>query len=335
MFRNAAKSAVMLALASALGCATTVTDQMAAIATDTGNELAAFTPTLTFKTDRWNRHVPMLYATTPWGQKGLIQFEVPEYVHGRAPGDKRSGFLFSGRPLDVAAKLGGVRYKSLEKPAWREIPGGLALDTPLSEGLTIRFRVLARDRMLEVRWGLTNAGEKPIHNCWAQICFKGWAEPTLAERLPTSSWMLSRGKLISWDGAGQDLSWIPKERREDGRFNRSCFFRAKVGSGPTRGHIRLTPPEKAAIFRLARKVDIPAIAKADAAKRRAAIVYSPSAPSIFYNYFQPCFHADPFLGTVPAGATRWTSTYLIFFEGDVKAFMHKLAATHKSIVESK
>ncbi len=314
------------------GCAEpTAQQRLAALVSGPANELAAFTPTVTFKIERWNRHVPMLYSTTPWGKEGRIKFEVPEYVHGRAPGDKRRGFLFSGRPLKIAAKLGGVRYRSAELPAWREIPGGLALDNKLADGLTIHFRIVASDRMIEIAWGLTNDGDKPIRHSWAQMCVKGVLEPVLAERMPTSSWMLGDGKLITWDAAGQDLSFIANEREADGvRFKRSCFFWARVGQGPAKGRIRLTEG-KSAVFDLARKVDIPAIAKADQARRQALVIYSPSAKNTFYNYYEPCFHADPYLGEVPAKSTRWTRTYLMFVEGDLEAFMQKLSAAHQEI----
>ncbi len=324
-----------------VGCATdpsiepaTPHRQIVALTTGDANQLEPFMPEVTSRTDRWGRHVPMLYAVSPWGKTNAIQFEVPEYVHGRAPGDRRRGFLFSGRSLATAAKIGGVRYASLEKPQWRKIAGGLALDNPLADGLTIRFRVIAYDRMLEVRMGLTNDGDKPIRNSWAQICFKGVMEPVLAERHPTSSWMLADDKLITWDAAGQDLSWVDKERADDGkRFKRSCFFKAEVGTGKITGRTRLD--SKYPQFRLGRKVDLPALAKADADKKRAVVVYSPTAVRTFYNVLQPCYHADPYLGEVPAKSTRWTRTYLMFVEGDLEAFMQKLSAAHKKIKAAK
>ena len=302
---------------------------VAELAAGETNKLKTFTPTVTSKADRFKRHVPMVYVTTPWDAGKAMQVEVPEYVHGWAVGDRRKGFLFAGRSLEVAERIGGVRHKSLEAPAWRKLDGGgLALDTPLAGGLTVRFRVVPHDRLLEVRFGLTNQGEKAIRRAWAQLCFKGVGVPALAERHPTSSHMLSGGKLVSWDGAGQDLTWLAKERHEKrpGQVRRSCFFLAEVGSGKIRGRFR---DGRNPVLTLGRKIDVPAIAKADANKARTAIVYSPSGVRGFYNVLQPCFHVDPHLGDVPPKTTRWTQTYVVFLEGDLEAFMKQLSAAHR------
>ena len=197
----------------------------------------------------------------------------------------------------------------------------------------MHFRVLAHDRMMEIRWGMTNRGDKTIRGIRAQICAKSDTEPLLAERHPTSSWMLADGKLVTWDAAGQDLSWLEAERRPAPRsdqFKRSCFFIAHVGTGPAKGSLTAQP-----LFTLGRKIDVPAIAKADKDKRRAVIVYSPSANRAFFNVLQPCFHADPHLPDLAPGKTQWVRTYLIFVEGDLEAFMNKLAATHKKIAAAK
>ena len=314
--------------------ASDATSILAALVSGPDNLAKKFTPKIESKLERWDRHVPIIYSTTGWGP-GKVQFEVPEYVHVQMPGEKRNAIIFSGRSLKVAAKLGAPKLASLETPVWKAYDGKLSLDTPLAGDVTIRFRIIPHDRMLEVRWGLSNAGDKPLRYCWTQLCFKGWMDPILRERLPLSSWMLGKGKLISWDAAGQDLTWVPAERRPDGRFKRSCFFRARIGKGlDRRGRVDLRPG-KSARFHLGRKVDIPAMAKADARQGPAAIVYSPTAKDVFYNFFQPCFHADPFMGEVPPKSTRWTQTYLIFFKGDVEKFMNKLAGAHKQITGAK
>ena len=304
---------------------------LALLATGKGNQLKPFTPAVTWRQDRQNRHVPMVYFRSPWQSDSPLQVEVPEYVHGRADGERGGGFLFAGRSLETAKAIGGVRYASKEPPQWvRTDDGGLAMDNPLERDLTVHFRVIPHDRMLEVRFGLTNGGDKTIRNCWAQICFKGVGEPALAERHPGSSYMLSRGELISWDGAGQDLSWLEKERdeRRPAMFKRSCFFLATVGEGDTVG--RLKEQGANPVFTLGRMIDAPIIAKADADRRRAAIVYSPSGIRGFYNVLQPCFHIDPQLGDVPPKSTRWAETWFIFHEGDMKEAMTQLAKAHSA-----
>ncbi|MHC4717650.1 MAG: hypothetical protein ACYS5V_11820 [Planctomycetota bacterium] len=301
---------------------------MVRLAQSKGNLLRPFTPEVTWRRGRQNRHVPMVYFSSPWQGSRKLQVEVPEYVHGRADGDRRRGFLFAGRALATAERIGGVRYASKTPPKWaRTDDGGLAMDNPLERDVTVHFRVIPRDRLLEVRFGLTNGSAKTLRNCWAQICFKGVGEPVLAERHPTSSFMLSNGELISWDGAGQDLSWLEKERdeRRPGFFRRSCFFLATVGKGKVVGRLRRG---RNPVLTLGRKIDAPIIAKSDKDRRRSVLVYSPSGVRAFYNVLQPCFHVDPHLGDVPPGSTRWAQTYLIFHEGDLKKAVTQLAKVH-------
>ena len=294
------------------------------------NKLKRFKPKVASRKERQNRHVPMIFGSSPWS-RGSIPVEVPECIHGRYEGDRRKGFLFWGRALKISERMGGVRYPSLEPPIWKKIPGGIAMDNPLEDGLTVHFRVIGHDRMMEIRWGMTNTGDKTIRGIRAQICAKSPREPSLADRHVLTSRMLSKGKLISWDAAGQDLKWLDKERAPDGvRFKRSCFFIADVTDGPVKGRLTKQP-----LFALGQGIDLPAIAKIGADERQAVIVYSPSAKKAFYNVLQPCFHANPFLPDLKPGQTHWTQTYVIYFEGDLEAFMNKLSAAHKKIIAAK
>ncbi len=320
--------AMLCSMAACAGPTSGPARALVSLAKGKGNLLKPFTPEVTFRRGRQNRHVPMVYFSSPWQSGRKLQVEVPEYIHGRADGDRRRGFLFAGRSLETAKRIGGVRYASETPPKWvKTDDGGLSMDNPLQRDLTVHFRVIPHDRLLEIRFGLTNGGDKVIRNCWAQICFKGANEPALAERHPTSSYMLSDGELISWDGAGQDLTWLDAERDEKrpSFYKRSCFFLAPVGKGRTFGRLK---QGKNPVLTLGRKIDAPIIAKSDKDRRRSAIVYSPSGIRAFYNVLQPCFHVDPQLGDVPPHTTRWATTFLIFHEGDLKKAMTQLAKAH-------
>lgn len=79
-----------------------------------------------------------------------------------------------------------------------------------------------------------------------------------------------------------------------------------------------------------RPIDVPAIAKVGDGGS-AIIVYSPHGHNAFYNVLVPCFHADPRMNAIAPKETRWTSSYLILFEGDLDEFFKNLTALHKSV----
>lgn len=310
--------------------------ELVGLAQGVGNLLPPFTPRLRAEkgTERspWRaRHTPILVLSTPWTEGGVFFLEVPEYVWGRTASDRRPGPLYYGRSLKQALSHGikdwVIRFPSQETPVWRScISGALALDNPLDGGITVRFRVVPHDRILEVRVGITNRRAEPITGVRTQLCVMSHREPVLAERHPTSSWLLSDGKAITWTAAGQDLGWL-EEHRVPGtdRFTQSCYLMASVGSGPTPGRLQ------GVRLQLARHIDVPAIAKADSERRRALVVYSPDSTGVFYNVLVPCFHADPRMGDVPAGETRWTRSYYLFFEGDLETFLRGLARIHETL----
>jgi len=309
--------------------------QVVAAVTGPLNQVKPFTPALSIDAQQFNRdrHVPMINATAPWGPTQFVPMEVPEYVHGYT-GEKRPGaFLFAGRSLKTAADIGGVRYASKTPPKWApNVAGGLSVDNELEGDLVMRFRVIPHDRMIEIRVGLTNGGKLPVKGVWTQLCSKSYGLEGLTRRHVDSSWMLIGGELVTWSVTGQDLDWLKAHLKpgKDDEYKDSNFFMAHLGAGPIAGKLEFQK-SGSGIFTLGKRIDVPAIAKLDAEKKRGLIVYSPSADKIFYNVLQPCFHADPQIGTVLPGATCWSQTYIIYFQGDAKAMMNALSAAHRQI----
>ncbi len=277
------------------------------------------------------RHTPIIYASAPWNAGDECWLEVPEYVWGQVPGDPQNGSpLYYGRAIGTN-KNWTMRYRSLEDPRWTEIEGGgLALDNPLEGGYVVRFRVLPHDRMVEVRFGITNNSPNRLTDIRCQLCMMPHKIKSLAERWPTSSKMLAEGKIITWDAAGQDLSWLDPYRNRDGSFKQSCFFLA-----PVAGHVpdNWATQERryGSVMWLDRIVDIPAVAKCSRDEENCLIVYSPFGRTAFYNCLVPCFHADPQMNLIRPGETRWTTSYYMMLSGDLQGFMARLAALHKEI----
>ncbi len=295
------------------------------------NKLSHFTPRIWTGRYFTTRHTPIIYATAPWDEGDECWIEVPEYAWAHVPGDKhnQSPFYY-GRAIGTN-KNWTMRFPSKEEPIWKEMKGGgLALDNPLEGGYTVRFRIIPHDRFIEVRFGITNDSEKPLTGIRCQLCMMPHKIKSLAERWPTSSKMLSDGEVISWDAAGQDLSWLDRYRKPDGSFTQSCFFLA-----PVKDHVpddwKAQKRRQGSTVWLDKTVDIPAVAKSDSKESRFLIVYSPFGRNAFYNCLVPCFHADPQMDRILPGETRWTASYYIMYNGDLKAFFSKLAALHEEL----
>ena len=306
-------------------------EEVQALVTAETNRAEPFTPTVTVdRAEAGRRHTPLLHIDSPWNGSDVFDLEVPEYSWARVPGDTNNGSPFYyGRQIGVSRQW-VVRYPSLEPPRWQRGEGGsLALDNPLKGGYVQRFRVVPHDRLLEVRFGVTNGSQKALTNLRCQLCLMSHKVASLGERWPTSSKFYSQGKLLSWDSAGQDLAWLdPHRDSRSGRFDRSCFFLA-----PLLGHEPPGFPEKerarADLMWFGRSVDVPAIAKVDPEKTdRGIVVYSPHGRGAFYNVLVPCFHADPQMKSIAPGETRWTASYYMFVDGDLEGFFRRLAALH-------
>jgi hypothetical protein len=208
----------------------------------------------------------------------------------------------------------------LAPPAWKvRDDGGLALDCALAGDLTVRFRVLPGERMLELRFGVTNASAQALPRTWVQLCNLFMHVDTLSVQAPESAWFRLDGELVHWGGAGQDLAWIERFRDPaTGLLARGTFFQALV----TGGHDERYPParlQQADVMWLARTVDLPLLVKSTPDRTKHVVLYGPCGQKLMYNALTPCEHVDPYLDGVPAGETRWGVLYLVFFEGSSDA----------------
>jgi hypothetical protein len=309
-----------------------VSDEVRDLATGDMNQLEPFTPrVLSEDPEKTRRHTPLLFVESPWAPVSAFGLEVPEYSWAQVPGDPNNGDpFFYGRQIGVS-KEWKVRYPSRESPRWKDgVDGCLDLDVPLEGGCVQRFRVLSHDRVIEIRFGITNGSEKPLRNLRCQICLRSNDVPSLAERWPTSSKFYSQGEIVTWDSLGQGLSWLnPYRANRRGQFSQSCFFLA-----PLEGYQPRNYPEKERsrkdLMWFNRSIDVPAIAKVSPDEDgRAMLVYSPNGRNAFYNVLVPCFHADPHMNAISPNETRWTSSFLILFEGELDQFFKSLTELHK------
>lgn len=277
------------------------------------------------------RNVPMVHVHSPWSETP-IRLEVPEYSWAAVPGDEHSADpFFYGREIGTN-NAWTVRYPSAVRPSWeRDEDGALALDSELDGGYVQRFRVVPRDRMLEVWFGVTNSTTQPMNNVWAQLCMMGWGQHGLGANEPTSSCFLVDGQLASWDVTGQDLTWVDNYRRDDGAFD-NCAFLTALADG-----FYHEPSDEGGMMRpdfmmLTRAIDLPAIAKRDVDHPdRFLVVYSPFGRNVFYNCLVPCFHADPYMNQIGPGETRWTVSFFIFYEGDGERLLRRLHEVHSGL----
>ena len=225
-------------------------------------------------------------------------------------------FLLHINPFDPSARLPAVAESSPHHTIRRPV----------------QIRVFAHDRVVEVRFGITNGSERTLRNLRCQICLRANGVQTLQERWPTASKLFSQGELVTWGSTGQDLPWLePYKGRRRGHFTQSCFFLAPVNGYEPRDYPEKEQSRKDLMW-FNRPVDIPAIAKVGPNDDgKAMIVYSPHGRNAFYNVLTPCFHADPHMNAIAAGETRWTSSFLVLFEGNLGEFFNKLTELHKTV----
>ena len=216
-----------------------VSKEVRGLATGDMNQLRSFTPrVLSEDPNATRRHTPLLHFEAPWHPAEAFGLEVPEYSWAHVPGDPNNGDpFFYGRQIGLV-KDWVMRYPSLETPQWNKTGDGvLALDAPLKGGYVQRFRVAAHDRVIEVRFGITNGSDQPLTNLRCQLCLRSNGVKALAERWPTSSKIYSKGETVTWNSNGQDLSWLNRYRAQRGdRFTQSCFFIAPLNGYEPRGY---------------------------------------------------------------------------------------------------
>jgi hypothetical protein len=189
--------------------------------------------------------------------------------------------------------------------------------------------------MFEVWFGVTNGSGKLLENLRAQLCLMPHRIAGLDGREPGTTRLFADGEVIGWDGAGQDLSWLDAHREaKPGLFQHSCYFVAPLqGWEPAGWPANARARED--LMLLTRAIALPAIAKQDPARpERNLIVYSPFGRDAFYNALIPCFHADPHMDSIPAGQTRWTVSFFIYYEGDLGAFFRGLAPIHRRLART-
>lgn len=301
--------------------------EIVAVATHANNALRSFQCRLwSDKSFGQERNSPIVMASSPWGEERKLVIEIPEYTWGRAPSDQRNGPIFFGRAYNTLSDA-VVRYPEKMRPAWSSRDdGGLTMDVDLADSFTIMFRVIPHDGFIEIRWGLANKTDEDCHSVWSQLCVMPHMEPLLSARHPTSSFFWAEGRPVTWDSSGMDLTWV-ESRRIPGtdRFTKSSYFIGYTTSQRVQG------TQEGDVMHLDVNLDAPVVAKVDSSHRRAVLVYSPSADKVFYNVLVPCFHSDPHMGTVKAGETKWTQTYIVFYEGNVQGALRAIVAAHKSI----
>lgn len=307
-------------------------------AAGSANRLAAQTPDIEIEAANTPRQVPMVHLGSPWQKGAFFELEVPEYSWAKVPGDAHSNDpFFYGRQVGLV-KEWVMRYPPLAPPRWQRGERGLSLDVPLGDSdrrqaYVQRFRVIPRDRLVEVWFGVTNLTPRPLTDLRCQLCaMSARAGRGFTDSRPTSSRLLSNDRLVSWDAAGQDLSWIESHRDPaTGRFRANRFFTV-----PDRFHIWPGYPEKTRaredLMMLNQPIDLPAIVKHDPGPpARSLVIYSPCGRDAFFNCLVPCFHADPFMDEVPPGLTRWTVSFFILHEGDVEGLLRELSRLHEQV----
>ena len=279
------------------------------------------------------RNTPAIRVGSPWNEGQALYIQTPEIAWAQMSDEEHAVPFFYGIDVDSPeVSHGKPRYPQLEKPAWkRRADGSLELNVRLEGGYVQRFRVIPHDRLLEIRFGVTNASAASIVELRCQLCLIFRLLPGLDDQGPETSSFLCDNQVTHWASLGQDLAWMDTLRDPaTGKILRSCFFQASTQDYPPEGW-RSRPLQQRNTMRLAKLVDLPAIVKSSRDSDRHVLVYSPFGRSVFYNARMPCMHSDPLMIGPAVGETRWASTYVVFYEGDVERLLRDLDREHDQL----
>lgn len=303
------------------------------------NRLSAFRPRLALATDPREgvkRNVPVLSATSPWSSPSntpsnteqLLWIQVPEHAWTMPREGPGRRLLFPGDdPSWLKAQWRTPVFAAREPAAWvPQVDGSFALDCALEQDVRVHFRVLPGERMLELRFGVSNGSQQALRETWAQMCTILGGLGALGEQAPETSWMVMQGALVHWGAAGQDLAWLAGLRdAATGRLGRAAFFLALVQGCQDERY----PPrrfQEGDTLWLERAADLALLGKSSPDLTRHVVFYSPQGRALMYNAFRPCAHVDPRIDGVAPGETRWGVVYLLFFEGEREALVEGLVA---------
>src|SRR5690606_27363866 len=110
------------------------------------NQLHNFMPAVSTDGSYATRSVPHVHVSTPWGEKEILELEVPEFIWATIEGDPHNDSpFFYGRahtPNHKERYGWVVRYSTQERPAWVQNGKNLELTSDLAGGFTVYFKVI-------------------------------------------------------------------------------------------------------------------------------------------------------------------------------------------------
>ena len=235
----------------------------------------------------WRPHYPwehIAWVSPSWPSQDYLWLDMPEAIF------TRQGLLF----LSHVNPPFPVKYPSPPAVPWKEVPGGMAYERKLPDGISFSVRIVKADRAVEIELSMQNRGEHPINDITLQTCVFLRAAREFSQRTADT-------KLVHVAGRG----WLP--------------FMKALKLKDAKGTVRLG-------WRSGPKIaDLPVILTTSSeAKRLVAFSWGKDTFSLVCNPNHPCMHADPALPDLEPGGNAVIKGKVIFFEGSPEGFSSAL-----------
>ncbi|MCX6624576.1 MAG: tannase/feruloyl esterase family alpha/beta hydrolase [Acidobacteria bacterium] len=232
----------------------------------------------------WRPHYPwehIAWVSPPWPSQDYLWLDFPEAIF------INRDLIFLSHINPAAPSL----YHDLPRIEWRKVPGGIAFERKLPNGVRFGGSVIKQtETAVALELHLRNGTKQPLKRISLQTCaflrgireFADYTKDNKYVHLPKSGWT-------------SFASQMPADQ-----------------SGPYRVGWRHSGAPVA---------DLPVMAAvSNAAPRLVAMTWHTSTLSLVSNPNHPCFHADPKFKDLAPGQSDSIRGHLIFFEGKLDDF---------------
>ena len=220
----------------------------------------------------------------PWPDSGHICLDLPETVFTRVGETCTNQFLSHVNPNYPAL------FPALPKIAWESVPGGIAYERVLPNGVRFGGSVVKGGPwVVALELYIENGSEEPLTSLRTQTC--AFLKKTTDFSAPTNE-----NKFVHTAEGG----WVAMARLQPGESRPVGRWHA-MGAGPV--------------------ADLPvAICVAEAENRLLAMTWFDDTACLWGNEQHPCMHADPGLKDLAPGERASARGEITFFDGPLEAY---------------
>lgn len=234
---------------------------------------------------QWRPHCAyehIAWISPSWSSRDYVWLDFPEAIFA----ESELIYLGHASPVFVA------RFRDLPKVEWQNIPGGIAHERVLPNGIKFGASAVKNHDSTgaELRLYIENGSKDKLKDIKLQTC-------AYLRAIKEFSDFTTDNKFVHL----RELGWQPFKEDASGDY-RSGRFRLGWRAGPA-------------------AADLPVmVTVSNAQQRLVALTWYDSTYSLVSNPQHPCMHADPFFPDLEPGQRAEIRGELLFFEGTIEQF---------------